>query len=186
MTGGTETMMIGNLTADPELRFTRSGTAVVHFTIASTPRTYDPNAECWVDGDTAFVPATAWRGTAEHAAASLTKGMRVIATGTLKRRSYTRKTGEERTVVELEIGDIGPSLRYGTAEVTCRGPGPERDEEHPPDRFALSAREYGDDDAWFGLAANPAGLINVPAPDTEPALWHGTVAERSTERMQGN
>jgi single-strand DNA-binding protein len=165
-TGGT---VNGNLTADPELRSTGSGAAVARFTIASTPRTFDAGTGRWVDGETLFLPATAWRGTAEHAAASLTKGMRVIATGALKHRSYTTKAGEQRTVVELEVEDIGPSLRHTTEEVTRTGAGPEQDEEHPPDRFSLSLRDYGDDDAWFGLAANPTGSIDVPAPDTEPA-----------------
>lgn len=167
MSVGTGLTVIGNLTADPELRSTGSGTALARFTIASTPRTFDAATGKWADGDTLFQPATAWRGIAEHAVASLTKGMRVIATGTLKPRSYTTKTGEERTVVELDVEDIGPSLHHAAAEVTRSGPGPEQDEEHPPDRFSLSPRDYGDDDAWFGLAANPTGNIDVPAPATE-------------------
>jgi single-strand DNA-binding protein len=186
VTGGTGTTVIGNLTADPELRSTGSGTAVAHFTIASTPKIFDPRTGTWVRGDTVYVAVTAWRGVAEHAAASLTKGMRVIASGTLKSRSYRTKTGEEGTVTELEVEDIGPSLRRSTAVIARTGPGPEQDEEHPPDRFALSAREYGDDDAWFGLTANPTGIINIPVADPEPALRHGTMAETSTERMQGN
>jgi single-strand DNA-binding protein len=186
VTGGSETTVTGNLTADPELRFTRSGTAVAHFTIASAPKTFDVRAGKRLDGDTVFVAVTAWRGTAEHAAASLAKGMRVIATGTVTSRSYTTKAGEERTLTELEIEDIGPSLRSRTAEITRTGPGPEQDEEHPPDRFALSAREYAGDDLWFGLAANPTGVIDVPVADPEPALWPGTPAGTSTERMPGN
>ena len=186
MSSGTGTTVIGNLTADPALRFTGSGTAVARFTIASTPRTFDASTGRRADGDTIFLAATAWRGTAEHAAASLTKGMRVIATGTLKPRTYTTKAGEERTVVELEVEDIGPSLRHTTAEVTRTGPGPEQDEELPPDRFSLSPRDYGDDDAWFGLAANPTGHINVPAPDTEPALQGGTMAKPFNERNAGD
>lgn len=167
---GDSVTVIGNLTADPELRSTGSGTAFARFTIAFTPRTLEDRTGQWVDGETLFQPATAWRGMAEHAATSLAKGMRVIATGTLRPRSFTTKAGEERTVVELEVEDIGPSLRRGTAEVMRTGPGPEQDEEHPPDRFSLSAREYEDEEAWFGLAANPAGHINVPVPDTGPAL----------------
>lgn len=172
MSGGTAITVIGNLTADPVLRSTGSGsgTAFACFTIASTPRTLDPRTGQWADGKTVFVPATAWRGTAEHVAASLTRGMRVIATGTLKPRSYTTKAGEARTVVELEVEDIGPSLRHATAVLTHTGPGPEQDEEFPPDRFSLSPREFGDDEAWFGLAANPAGHINLSSPDTEPAF----------------
>jgi single-strand DNA-binding protein len=167
MSGATGVTVIGNLTADPVLRSTGSGTALARFTIASTP--LHPRTGKWVNGETVFVAATAWRGTAEHVAASLAKGMRVIATGTLKPRSYTTKTGKQRTVTELEVEDIGPSLRHATAVLTRTGPGPEQDEELPPDRFSLSPREYGDDDVWFGLAANPAGHINVPAPDAEPA-----------------
>jgi single-strand DNA-binding protein len=170
MSGGTSVTVTGNLTADPELRSTGSGTTLACFTIASTPRTLDTPTGQRAGGETVFVPATAWRGTAEHAAASLAKGMRVIATGTLKPRSYTTRAGEVRIVVEVEVEDIGPSLRHTTAEVMRTGPGPEQDEEHPPDRFSLSSREYGDDDAWFGLTANPAGHINVPHADTEPAL----------------
>jgi single-strand DNA-binding protein len=170
MSRGDSITFIGNVTADAEVRSTASGTAFARFTIASTPRTFDAGTGKWIDGETRFLPATAWRGIAEHAAASLTKGMRVIATGALKRRSYTTKTGEARTIVELEVEDIGPSLRHTTAEVTRTGPGPEQDEEHPPDRFSLSPRDYGDDDAWFGLAANPTGNIDVPAPETELAL----------------
>lgn len=169
MNGGTSVTVIGNLTADPVLRHTGnsrgSATAerlpVATFTIASAPRTFDTRTGTWADGEAVFVPARAWRGTAEHAAASLTRGMRVIATGTLQPRSYTTKAGQVRTVVELAIEDIGPSLRHTTAAVTRTGPGPDQDEEHPPDRFSLSPREYGDDEAWFGLAANPAGRITV-------------------------
>ncbi|SFU11491.1 single-stranded DNA-binding protein [Arthrobacter sp. ov118] len=170
MSGATSITVIGNLTADPVLRSTGTGTALARFTIASTPRTLDPRTGTWVNGETVFVAATAWRATAEQAAASLAKGMRVIATGTLKPRTYTTNAGEARTVVELEVEDIGPSLRHATAVLTRTGPGPEQDEELPPDRFSLSPRQYGDDDVWFGLAANPAGHINVPAPDTEPAM----------------
>jgi single-strand DNA-binding protein len=170
MSRGDSITVIGNLTADPELRLTGSGTAVARFTIASTPGTFDAGSGKWADGETLFQQATAWRGMAEHAAASLRKGMRVIATGTLKPRSYTTKTGEVRTVVGLEVEDIGPILHHSTAEITRAGPGPEQDEEHPPDRFALSPRDYGDDEAWFGLTANPAGDIDVPAPDTGRGL----------------
>lgn len=170
MSGGTSVTVIGNLTVDPVLRSTGFGAAVACFTIASIPRSLDPRTGQWANGETAFVSATASRGTAEHAAASLAKGMRVIATGTLKPRSYTTKAGEARTVVELEIEDIGPSLRHATAVLTRTGPGPELDEELPPDRFSLSPREYGDDEAWFGLAANPAGHINLPSADAEPVF----------------
>lgn len=112
MSGDTSITVAGNLTADPELRFTTAGTAVVNFTIASTPRAFDNEHNEWVDGETQFLPAHIWRGAAENAAGSLAKGMRVIATGELKSRSYETRTGEKRTVLELEVEEIGPSLRY--------------------------------------------------------------------------
>lgn len=116
MSGETPITIIGNLTADPELRFTQSGAAVASLTIASTPRTFDKTSNEWKDGDALFMRATLWRQAAENAAETLTKGMRVIATGVLKQRSY-EKDGQKRTVVEMEIEEIGPSLKYSTAKV---------------------------------------------------------------------
>lgn len=110
--------VVGNLTADPELRYTQSGLAVANFTIASTPRTYDRAANEWKDGEALFLRASVWREFAEHVASTLTKGSRVIAQGRLKQRSYETKEGEKRTSIELEIDEIGPSLRYATAQVT--------------------------------------------------------------------
>jgi len=112
MTGETTITVIGNLTSDPELRFTPSGSAVANFTIASTPRTFDRQSNEWKDGETLFLRASVWRDAAENVAESLTKGMRVIVTGRLKSRSYETKEGEKRTVIELEVDEIGPSLRY--------------------------------------------------------------------------
>lgn len=117
MAGETTITVIGNLTNDPELRFTPSGSAVANFTIASTPRTFDRQSNEWKDGETLFLRAGAWREAAENVAESLTKGMRVIVTGRLKSRSYETKEGEKRTVIELEVDEIGPSLRYATAKV---------------------------------------------------------------------
>jgi single-strand DNA-binding protein len=108
----------GNLTADVELRYTQSGLPVANFTIASTPRKFDKQANEYVDGETLFLRASVWREFAEHVAASLTKGTAVIATGRLTQKSYTTKEGEQRTSLELEVDDIGPSLRFATAEVT--------------------------------------------------------------------
>ena len=108
--------VIGNLTADPELRFTPSGAAVANFTIASTPRTFDRNTNEWKDGDALFLRCNLWREAAENVADSLTKGTRVIASGRLKQRSYDDRDGQRRTVVELEVEEIGPSLRYATAK----------------------------------------------------------------------
>jgi single-strand DNA-binding protein len=118
MAGETIITVVGNLTADPELRYTQNGLAVANFTIASTPRTFDRAANDWKDGDALFLRASCWREFAEHVAGSLTKGSRVIATGRLKQRSYETKEGEKRTSIELEVDEIGPSLRYATAQVT--------------------------------------------------------------------
>jgi single-strand DNA-binding protein len=117
MAGETTITLIGNLTNDPELRFTPSGSAVANFTIASTPRTFDKNSNEWKDGETLFLRASVWREAAENVAESLTKGMRVIASGALKSRSYETKEGEKRTVIEFEVDEIGPSLRYANAKV---------------------------------------------------------------------
>lgn len=118
MAGETVITLVGNLTNDPELRFTTSGSAVANFTVASTPRTYDRQSNEWKDGDTLFLRASVWREAAENVAETLTKGMRVIVQGRLKSRSYETKEGEKRTVMELEVDEIGPSLRYASAKVT--------------------------------------------------------------------
>jgi single-strand DNA-binding protein len=117
MAGETTITVIGNLTNDPELRFTPSGSAVANFTIASTPSTFDRQSNEWKDGETLFLRAAVWREAAENVAESLTKGMRVIVSGRLKSRSYETKEGEKRTVIELEVDEIGPSLRYANAKV---------------------------------------------------------------------
>jgi len=114
--------VIGNLTNDVELRFTPSGSAVANFTIASTPRTYDQKADEWKDGETVFLRSTLWREQAQNAAESLTKGTRVVVEGQLKSRTYETKDGEKRTVLELEIEEIGASLRYSTAKLTRNQP----------------------------------------------------------------
>ena len=118
MAGETIITVVGNLTADPELRYTQNGLPVANFTIASTPRTFDRQANEWKDGDALFLRASVWREFAEHVAGSLSKGSRVIATGRLKQRSYQDREGQQRTSIELEIDEIGPSLRYATAQVT--------------------------------------------------------------------
>src|SRR5215471_8785626 len=110
--------VVGNLTNDPELRFTPSGAAVASFTVASTPRYLDKNTNEWKDGDALFLRCSVWRQAAENIAESLTRGARVIVTGRLRQRSYETKEGEKRTVVELEVDEVGPSLRYATAKVT--------------------------------------------------------------------
>lgn len=118
MAGETVITVVGNLTADPELRYTQSGIPVANFTIASTPRTFDKASGEWKDGEALFLRASVWRDFAEHVAGSLTKGMRVIAQGNLKQRSYETREGEKRTSIELDVQEIGPSLRYATAQVT--------------------------------------------------------------------
>ena len=122
MAGDTVITVIGNLTADPELRWTQSGAAVADFTVASTPRTYDRNAGEWRDGDTLFMRCSVWRETAENVAESLRKGMRVIVQGRLTQRSYDTQQGERRTVVELQVDEVGPSLRRARAQVTRTAP----------------------------------------------------------------
>jgi len=118
MAGETLITVVGNLTADPELRYTQNGLPVANFTIASTPRSFDRQANEWKDGEALFLRASVWREFAEHVAGSLTKGSRVVATGQLKQRSYQDREGQNRTSIELEIQEIGPSLRYATAQVT--------------------------------------------------------------------
>ncbi|WP_033291409.1 single-stranded DNA-binding protein [Amycolatopsis jejuensis] len=125
MAGDTVITVVGNLTSDPELRFTPSGAAVANFTVASTPRTLDRQSGEWKDGEALFLRCNIWRQAAENVAESLTRGARVVVQGRLKQRSFETKEGEKRTVVELEVDEIGPSLRYATAKVNkvSRGSG---------------------------------------------------------------
>lgn len=161
MAGETIITVVGNLTADPELRYTQNGLAVANFTIASTPRTFDRQANEWKDGEALFLRASVWREFAEHVAGSLTKGSRVIASGRLKQRSYETKEGEKRTTIELEVDEIGPSLRYATASVTRAqsnrgvgggnssfGGGAGADEPWAPSAPAAAAPQGGGGDVW--------------------------------------
>lgn len=118
MAGETIITVVGNIVADPELRFTQNGLGVVNFTIASTPRTFDKTSNEWKDGEALFLRCSAWREFAEHIAGSLTKGTRVIAQGRLGQRAYETKEGDKRTSIELEVDSIGPDLRYATTTVT--------------------------------------------------------------------
>jgi single-strand DNA-binding protein len=178
MSGENSITVTGNLTADPELRNTASGTAVANFTIASTPRTFDRQAGEYKDGETLFLHASVWREAAEYAAETLTKGTRVIAQGRLKPRSFETKTGERRTVLELEIDEIGASLRFGpatlhrsqrannhSADESAGEPAGEAAGVHPVDLLTVSPRAYADDDAWFGKIANPDGRGAPTPPD---------------------
>jgi single-strand DNA-binding protein len=118
MAGDTVITIIGNITGDPELRFTPSGAAVANFTVASTPRAFDRQSNEWKDGETLFMRCSVWRDAAENVAESLNRGTRVIVSGRLKSRSYETKEGEKRTVIEMEVDEVGPSLRYASAKVT--------------------------------------------------------------------
>lgn len=146
MAGETVITVVGNLTGDPELRFTPSGAAVANFTIASTPRTFDRQTNEWKDGDTLFLNCSIWRQAAENVAESLQKGMRVVAQGRLKARSYETREGEKRTVMELDVDEVGPSLKYATAKVTrvTRGGGG-------------GGFGGGGDDPWASQPAAPQG-----------------------------
>ena len=139
MAGETVITVVGNLTADPELRFTPSGAAVANFTVASTPRTFDRQSGEWKDGEALFLRCNVWRQPAENVAESLTRGMRVMVSGRLRQRSFETREGEKRTVVELEVDEVGPSLRYATAKVNKVSRG--------------------------GPAAEPAPVAGTPPPD---------------------
>ncbi|WP_410592163.1 single-stranded DNA-binding protein [Amycolatopsis sp. lyj-23] len=117
MAGETTLTVVGNLTGDPELRFTPGGSAVANFTVASTPRVFDRESGAWRDGDAMFLRCSLWRQYAENVAESLARGTRVVVHGRLRQRSYDTKEGERRTVTELDVEEIGPSLRYATAKV---------------------------------------------------------------------
>ncbi|MET9262361.1 single-stranded DNA-binding protein [Amycolatopsis sp. NPDC004079] len=136
MAGETEITVVGNLTAEPELRFTPSGSAVANFTIASTPRTLDRQSGTWKDGEPLFLRCAVWNQQAENLAESLVRGSRVVARGTLRQRSY-EKDGDKRTVVEMTVNEIGPSLRYATVKVQ------------------KAARSGAQDDAWTTPAGDP-------------------------------
>jgi single-strand DNA-binding protein len=125
MAGETVITVVGNLTADPELRFTPSGAAVANFTVASTPRTFDRQSGEWKDGEALFLRCNIWRQAAENVAETLTRGARVVVQGRLRQRSFETREGEKRTVVEMEVDEVGPSLRYATAKVNkvSRGSG---------------------------------------------------------------
>ena len=147
MAGETVITVVGNLTADPELRYAQNGLPVANFTIASTPRNFDRASGEWKDGDALFLRASVWREFAEHVAGSLTKGSRVIATGRLKQRSYETREGEKRTAIELEVDEIGPSLRYATAQVTrAAGGGGQRQQV-----------QQGADEPWSTPGSNNGG-----------------------------
>lgn len=155
MAGETVITVIGNLTADPELRFTPAGAAVANFTIASTPRTFDRQSNEWKDGEALFLRASVWKEAADNVAETLTKGMRVMAQGRLRSRSYETKEGERRTVMELEVDEVGPSLRYASAKVTrsARGAGEGSANRNAGGGFNNTSASQGG--GWNAPAADP-------------------------------
>jgi single-strand DNA-binding protein len=161
MAGDTVINIIGNLTGDPELRFTPSGAAVASFTVASTPRTFDRDSGKWVDGDALFMRCSIWRQYAENVAESLTKGMQVMVQGRLKQRSYQTKEGENRTVIELDVDDIGPTLRFATAKVTKSGRG-------PGNGGGSGSSDRGGHSGAQGGSVQRGGQQSGPAPQDDP------------------
>ena len=162
MAGETVITVVGNLVDDPELRFTPSGAAVANFRIASTPRTFDKQTNEWKDGEGLFLSCAIWRQAAENVAESLQKGMRVVVQGRLKQRSYETREGEKRTVYELDVDEVGPSLKYATAKVTRTtrsggGGGFSGGGQGGGQGGAQGGGQGGDSDPWSTPAAQPAG-----------------------------
>jgi single-strand DNA-binding protein len=151
MSGETVITIVGNLVDDPELRFTPSGVAVAKFRIASTPRTFDKTASEWKDGESLFLSCSVWRQVAEHVAESLAKGMRVIVQGRLKQRSYEDREGVKRTVFELDVDEIGPSLRGATAKVTKASSSGQGQQQYAQARRQSS--QEGRQDPWASSGA---------------------------------
>ncbi|MCT2056925.1 single-stranded DNA-binding protein [Dermabacter hominis] len=147
MANETVLTIVGNLTADPELRFTNSGIPVASFTVASTPRTFDKQANEWKDGEALFLRCSIWRDAAENVAESLTKGTRVIVQGRLQQRSYTDKEGNQRTALDLQVDEVGPSLRYATAKPVRAN---RNAQQQPPQQG------WGQNDAWSNPSSEPA------------------------------
>jgi single-strand DNA-binding protein len=164
MAGETIITVVGNLTADPELRFTPSGAAVASFTIASTPRTFDKNSNEWKDGEALFLRCSIWRQAAENVAESLTRGMRVVAQGRLKQRSYETREGEKRTVVEMDVDEVGPSLKYATAKVnrTQRG-------SSSGGGFGASGSDAGSGGSGGGAGGSSGGASDDPWGSAPPS-----------------
>ena len=155
---------MGNLTADPELRYTQNGVAVANFTIASTPRLYDRQSGEWKDGEALFMRASVWREFAEHVASSLTKGSRVVATGRLRQRSYETKEGEKRTSIELEVDEVGPSLRYATAQIQRQSSGGSKPAGAIDDSWSSPAAGGAVQDPWATAAPGDGPSAPEDAP----------------------
>ena len=166
MANDTVITVIGNLTADPELRFTQSGVAVASFTIASTPRTFDRQSNEWKDGEALFLRCSIWRDAAENVAESLEKGTRVVAQGRLKQRSFTDREGNNRTSIELDVDEIGPSLKYATAK-------PNKVQRGGGGRGGFGGAPQGGGQGGFGGQGGQGGYNSAPqgAPAADP--WAG-------------
>ena len=164
MAGETVITVVGNLTDDPELRFTPSGAAVANFRVASTPRTFNRQTNEWEDGEALFLSCSIWRQAAENVAESLQKGMRVVVQGRLKSRSYETREGEKRTVMELDVEEVGPSLKYATAKVT------------------RTTRQGGGGGGFNGGGGGYSGGGNAPAAGNDP--W-ATAGPQGGGRPQG-
>jgi single-strand DNA-binding protein len=179
MAGETVITIVGNLVDDPELRFTPSGAAVANFRIASTPRTFDKQSNEWKDGEALFLSCSVWRQAAENVAESLTKGMRVVVQGRLKQRSYETREGEKRTVVELEVEEVGPSLKYATAKVAraSRGGG-------GGSYSGGSAGSAGGADPWAASPAQGSGQQAAPAQGNQ-GNWGGQQGSQQQAAPQG-
>lgn len=165
MAGDTTLTLVGNLTAAPELRFTQSGAAVVSFTVASTPRSYDKNTDRWVDGEALFMRCTAWRQLAENVTESLDRGDRVMVTGRLVQRSFETKEGEKRTVMELQVEEVGPSLKWATAKVSRVGrEGGQQERPQQQVRRDGPGRQAPAHDPWGSAPApsNSGGYLDEP------------------------
>jgi single-strand DNA-binding protein len=159
MAGETVITVVGNLVDDPELRFTPSGAAVANFRIASTPRTFDKNSNEWKDGDALFLSCSVWRQAAENVAESLQRGMRVVVQGRLKARTYETREGEKRTVFEIEVEEVGPSLKYATAKVS------------------RTTRSGGNGGGGGGFGGGPSGAPAGGAPESDPWATPATPAQ---------
>ena len=170
MAGDTIITVVGNLTADPELRFTPSGAAVANFTVASTPRMFDRQTNEWKDGEALFLRCNVWRQAAENVAESLTRGARVVVTGRLKQRSFETREGEKRTVIELEVDEIGPSLRYATAKVNKVSRGSGGGDFGGGGSFGGGGRGSGggSDDPWSSAAPASTGAAGGGSHDEPP------------------
>ena len=181
MAGDTQITVVGNLVDDPELRFTPSGAAVANFRIASTPRTFDRQTNEWKDGEALFLSCSVWRQAAENVAESLQKGMRVVVQGNLRSRQYETREGEKRTVFEIQVDEVGPSLRYATAKVTRTqrsGAAPELPPESMPAMGMPSVPP---------LPALPPGpSIGEPSPGACVSVAHALTSASVTTRAQEN